>query len=336
MGNDQLKFSSHAIRRIAISRTDAIGDVILTLPLCGFLKSKYPGTKIDFIARDYTKAILERSENIDSVILDTKIEEYFKNDKPDALIMVFPDKRVSEQAKKYKVKERVGTSHRWWHWLHLNRRVDFSRKNSDLHESQLNFELLKGLGINEIPTLEQMSQYLGIKKSPKEQSSKKRILFHPKSKGSARDWPLSNYKKLASILSKEDYEIFVTGTEKEAEIISEEDPHFFEDTAMQNHLGKYSLTELIDVIGNSDAIVACSTGPLHIAAIQGVFALGLYPPLRPMHPGRWAPIGKNVKTMTGKKHCNSCPVPSECDCMRSILPENVATELKSFFNSRDL
>lgn len=336
MGSDHLKLSNNTLRRLAISRTDAIGDVILTLPLCGFLKANYPNIKIDFIARNYTKAVLERSENIDEIILDTEIDDYFKNNKPDAIIMVFPDKKVSELAKKYKIKKRIGTSHRWWHWLHLNRRVDFSRKNSDLHESQLNFELLKALGIKEIPELNEMPKYLGIKNERKKGRTNHRIIFHPKSRGSARDWPLNNYKKLASLLPAEDFEIIVTGTDRELEIILKEDPHFFDNSQMQNHLGKYNLQELVDIIGNSDAMIACSTGPLHIAAIQGVFALGLYPPIRPMHPGRWAPIGQNVKTLTGKEHCKSCPVPSDCDCMKSIFPENVAAELQSHFNSRDL
>ncbi len=321
---------------IAISRTDAIGDVILTLPICGYLKSLNPDIKIDFIARNYTKAILNRSENIDTVILDTEAENYFSNNKPDAIIMVFPDKRISKSAKIHKVKTRIGTSHRWWHWLHLNQRVDFTRKNSNLHEAQLNFELLKALNIDFIPELEEIPHYLGIKEKPKVNSSKKRILFHPKSRGSARDWPLDYYKKLALRLSENNYEIFVTGTEKEEEIINKEDPHFFKDSPMKNFMGKFSLEELFDFIGESDAMVACSTGPLHIAAIQNVFALGLYPPIKPMHPGRWAPIGKYVKTLTGKSNCINCPLPANCDCMKKISPEKVKSELDSFLNSRDL
>lgn len=328
---EDLKFS-----RIAISRTDAIGDVILTLPLCGYLKSLNPDIKIDFIARNYTKAILQRSENINSVILDTEVDNYFKKNKPDAIIMVFPDKRISLLAKKYKIKTRIGTSHRWWHWLHLNKRVDFSRKKSSLHESQLNFELLKGLEIDFIPELGEIPSYLGIKNKSKDKSTKKRILFHPKSRGSARDWPLENYKKLALLLPQDKFEIIVTGTEKEEEIINQEDSQFFKDSGMNNHMGKYSLEQLFDFIGESDAIVACSTGPLHIAAIQNVFSLGLYPPIKPMHPGRWAPIGKYVKTLTGKSNCNNCPIPTNCDCMKKISPEKVSSELVSFFNSRDL
>ncbi len=326
----------HKIKRIAISRTDAIGDVILTIPLCGYLKKLYPTIQIDFIAKDYTKSILTKSRNIDRVILKDQIDDYFKNTKPDVIIMVFPDKLISGLAKDYKIPFRIGTSHRWWHWLHLNYRVDFSRKNSDLHEAQLNFELLKGIGIDYLPKLTEIPSFYGFDTIEISKSAKIRLIFHPKSRGSARDWPLKNYKKLASLLDPDKYIISITGTEAEKEIILSEDPDFFSNNCMENHLGKYSLEELIEFISKSDGLIACSTGPLHIAAALEKFALGLYPPIRPMHPGRWAPLGKNALAVTGKEQCFNCPVPANCECMSAIQSEMIANSITSHFNSRDL
>ena len=42
---------------------------------------------------------------------------------------------------------RVGTANRWYHWLYVNKKIFFSRKKSKLHEAQLNFKLLEGIGI---------------------------------------------------------------------------------------------------------------------------------------------------------------------------------------------
>ena len=36
---------------IIISRTDNLGDVMLTLPLCGYIKSIAPETKIYFLGK---------------------------------------------------------------------------------------------------------------------------------------------------------------------------------------------------------------------------------------------------------------------------------------------
>jgi ADP-heptose:LPS heptosyltransferase len=54
------------MRSIIISRTDNIGDVMLTLPLAGFFKNFYgKEIKIFFIGKSYTKALIEACENID-------------------------------------------------------------------------------------------------------------------------------------------------------------------------------------------------------------------------------------------------------------------------------
>jgi ADP-heptose:LPS heptosyltransferase len=46
-------------KKIVISRTDSIGDVVLTLPLAGILKEKYPKAKIIFLGNTYTKPIIK-------------------------------------------------------------------------------------------------------------------------------------------------------------------------------------------------------------------------------------------------------------------------------------
>ncbi len=46
---------------------------------------------------------------------------------------------------------------------------------------------------------------------------------------------------------------------------------------------------LLAVLAAADLFIGPSTGPLHLAAALGVPTLGLYPPVRTMHPDRWGP-----------------------------------------------
>jgi ADP-heptose:LPS heptosyltransferase len=55
--------------------------------------------------------------------------------------------------------------------------------------------------------------------------------------------------------------------------------------------GLMSLTKFISFINEIDGILAASTKPLHIAAALGKVAIGLFAPMRPIHPGRWVPVG---------------------------------------------
>ena len=52
-------------KRLIISRTDSIGDVILTLPVAGELKRQFPQLHIIFLGSSYTKPIVECCPYVD-------------------------------------------------------------------------------------------------------------------------------------------------------------------------------------------------------------------------------------------------------------------------------
>ena len=56
-------------KNILIVRNDSIGDVVLSLPLAGFIKKQYPDCKVTFLLRNYTKDIANDHPNIDDVII---------------------------------------------------------------------------------------------------------------------------------------------------------------------------------------------------------------------------------------------------------------------------
>ena len=74
-------------------------------------------------------------------------------------------------------------------------------------------------------------------------------------------------------------------------------------------------------ISKADGLIAASTGPLHLAAALGIHALGIYPPIRPMHPGRWAPVGPGAKVFVKSQYCEACRRTADCVCIREIRPE---------------
>ena len=127
--------------KILLSRTDNIGDVIFTLPMAGMIKQYYPDSKVYFLGKNYTQAIVECCSFIDGFFtLDT-----VQNEKFDAIIHVFPNKEIALWAKKTKIPLRIGTNRRFFHLTTCNKLVNLTRKNSGYHESQLNLKLLKPL-----------------------------------------------------------------------------------------------------------------------------------------------------------------------------------------------
>src|SRR5580658_791432 len=135
----------HIPESIIISRTDSIGDVILTLPMAKILKDHFPQIKIAFLGRAYTKPVIEAAVFIDEFIDISDFltrEILIGNQKPAAILHVFPVPEIARRAKKLEIPLRIGTTNRIYHWFTCNRLIRLSRRNSVLHEAQLNLKLL--------------------------------------------------------------------------------------------------------------------------------------------------------------------------------------------------
>jgi heptosyltransferase-3 len=322
--------------KIIISRTDSIGDVVLTLPMAGRIKQKFPQSKIIFLGRDYTRDVVDLSEHVDEFVsyddilkLNLKAQiEFVKNLQADVFLHVFPKREIADLAKYAKVPLRVGTTNRFYHWLTCNRKIKLSRKNSLLHEAQLNMKLFSFLDMNTDFSLNDIPGFYGFTKLPVPDPqtlalidrNKCNVILHPKSKGSAREWGLDNFGKLIELLPENKFKVFISGTQEDGERVKD----LVEKYKQVNDLtGKLSLKQFIAFINAADALVAASTGPLHIAAALGKKAIGLYAPMRPIHPGRWMPIGKQAHHLVIKKECNDCKVSMDCACIRDISPKEI-------------
>lgn len=329
--------------RIVISRTDSIGDVMLTLPMCVWLKNNVPDATLIFLGRGYTQAIVACFSVVDE-FMDWKFienlptsqrSEALKELKADAIIHVFPNKDIAALAKKARIPMRIGTSHRSFHLLSCSHRLNFSRKNSALHESQLNFELLKPLGLTAIPSMEEVMSMTSAFKVEQcalpdnlaylLEKNNKTVVLHPKSQGSALEWPLESYLKLANELVAKGYTVYFTGTEQEGDLFRSSLP--INDNII-DLTGKLSLKELIYFISKVKNLVACSTGPLHIAGFLGVRAIGLFSPRKPIHPGRWQPLGTNVHVLVFDLNCPICKRKKSCQCIQEISVESVLAEIE--------
>lgn len=299
---------------IIISRTDSIGDVMLTLPMCGYIKKRWPQCRITFIGRTYTEAIVKCCHHVDVFIDWDQQSANSLQDRlstlrtlgADAIIHVFPDKEIVWLAKKAGIPWRIATGRRLFTLMKCNKPVFFTRKGSDLHESQLNMKLLQPFGISEVPALHEIADLYGFSAPPIplpnecSAGSSRRIILHPFSKGSAVNWDLEEYSRLIDLLEEEGTTVFLTGTKAEGE-------RWMEGGRLRGKnvvslAGLLTLPQLIAFIATCDGLVAASTGPLHIAAALGKKAIGLYTPKRPMHPGRWAPIGKMAVALVADHH----------------------------------
>jgi ADP-heptose:LPS heptosyltransferase len=341
---------------ILICRTDNIGDVVLTLPLAGYLKSQYPGIKISFLCRTYAAPVVRHCSFVDQVIaleaLDAS-EALEALDGPqrffeqaaidgisiDTIIFAFPVRRLAIAAKKARIKNRIGTSHRLFHWFTCNRLAHFSRVKSGLHEAQLNFALLRPLGLNDIPALSEIPALYGLT-APAHAATGEvapvrfNVILHPKSNGNGREWPIGHYTQLAQLLlAHRDIGFWITGSAAEGDALAHSAVLLLALPNVENLCGKVDLDGLTSLIGMCDGLVASGTGPLHLAAALGRPTLGLFPPVKPIDPARWGALGAQAQSLCQSGQCGQngqcsqsggCNDAASCVCMQNIRPEQVA------------
>lgn len=291
------------MQHILISRTDAIGDVVLTLPVCGIIKHYLPDCIISFIGNTYTREVISASKYVDNFVnyddwaTDAFAVTQLQEMDIDTIIHVFPKMRIASIASRAGIKNRIGTTNRFYHWLYCNELIKLSRKNSDLHESQLNIKLLKGLELDTDVELKAIYQFYGFDNiKPLNDSfnnllsdTKFNLVIHPKSSGSSKEWSLERYSQLISLLDPDKFKLFITGSEKEKGILTKWiDQH---EDKVTNLTGKFNLSQFLSFIKAADGLIAASTGPVHLAAAAGINALGLYPNSVSINARRWSPLG---------------------------------------------
>ncbi|CAN5195783.1 glycosyltransferase family 9 protein [soil metagenome] len=315
---------------IIISRADSIGDVVLTLPVATILKKYFPHIKIAFLGKAYTRSVIEACTSIDLFIdADAFMTEEIKifGEKPEAIIHVLPVRKIASRAYHLKIPLRIGTTNRVFHWLTCNKLVKLSRKNSLLHEAQLNVKLLQPFGITHSFSLDELGYAFGLENikplAPQFISlidqHKYNLILHPKSQGNGREWGIENFIKLIELLDLQKFKIFISGIAKEREML---EPLFkAAGEKVTDITGLMNLDAFISFIAVCNGLIASGTGPLHLAAALGKDAFGIYPPLRPIHPGRWAPLGPKAKAFVVNRSCTDCKKNKvACHCIAEVDP----------------
>ncbi|MFC4263071.1 glycosyltransferase family 9 protein [Ferruginibacter yonginensis] len=318
---------------IILTRNDGIGDMVLTLPMAAVIKQHFPQIKVAILGKAYTKALVLACSFVDEFIDENDFfakDVRINNQKPAVIVHVRTNKQVAKRAKQLNIPIRIGTSSRWYHWFTCNKLVALSRKKSALHEAQLNIKLLAPLGIKKSYSTEALQHLFGLNCLEKLEeiftktidTNRFNVIIHPKSQGSSREWPITHFIELINILDEKRYNIFLSGVEKERPYIQQIIDKV--NKPVQTITVNMPLGQFISFIKSCDAIVANATGPIHMGAALGIHALGLYPPLKPIHPGRWAPLGKNVHVFVLDKNCTDCSnTKNACSCMNAIAPQSL-------------
>ena len=328
---------------VAIEQASNLGDVVSCLPMAAALKQALPGVRVLFIARPYTRALVESCVHIDGFLDVAEVLADPMLLKRHAFISPFLSQACGEAAHAAGVPIRVGNLRRLRTLRWANRFIAQGSRHSARHITELNLSFLRPLGIHAAPPAD--SDHLGLEKIEPLQEEfaalldpqRFNLVLHAKSNKNAREWPAAYFEQLLQLLPPQRFKVFLTGVAREREELLRECPGLLQNDRVVDLMGKLSLPQLIAFYRHADGLVGNSTGPLHIAAALGTHTLGLYPGRERANPQRWAPIGSRAETLSLRSSCKPgagrCPKDyrgEACSCMLGIEPATVAGRVQSW------
>ncbi|MEH1016158.1 glycosyltransferase family 9 protein [Micromonospora sp. CPCC 206060] len=154
------------------------------------------------------------------------------------------------------------------------------------------------------------------------EATRPRVALHPGATDTRRRWPAERFGQVAAQLVADGYEVLVTGTPAERDVVDRVVATAVERAAdpagmpVRPLVGTLSLSGLIGCYADCRLVVSNDTGPLHLAAAVGTSTVGVYwvgnlinsaTPLRARH--------RPIASWT--IHCPVCGV----DCSPGVYPD---------------
>lgn len=328
-------------KKILVVQLWGIGETILTLPAIKALKNRFPEAKITVLSTKNVKDVFFKKFDVVAVklnpgsILKFILSNYRKYD----LVVDFEEYlNISSIISFFAGKYRVGFNHG-------NRALLYSKKisyNDEQHVEKTLMDLVNILGAEYkaeklIKLNYSKEDKIYVDNLLKKNNILKKDLVVGIAAGTSesaksRMWPKNRFAELSEgLIEKYNAKIVFVGGKKEAELVNEIQKLTKNKTI--NFSGKTNLKQLFYLIEKCNVFISNDTGPMHIAAAQGVKTIGLF---GPNLPSRFSPYGKgNIGIYKGAE-CSPCinvhkgEVP-ECKwkgkdyqkCMKKISVEDV-------------
>lgn len=312
--------------RILIIQLWGIGETILALPAIEALRNKYKKSSIDILVTSRNKDIFYRNKNIDDIkvlglnpfSIKLFILKNFK--KYDLVIDMEEYLNISSIIAFYTGKERIGYSH----GIRSNLYTKTVPYNDKQHVVYTFLDLLKPLGIKK--TIDKLSR---LNYSNDDKNKIDRLLKNYKineknllvgfgvgaaESAKSRMWPKERFAKLADYLIKKyKAKIILIGNKEEEKYINELQNSIINKNNSFNVSGKMDVREIFCLIEKCRLFIGNDSGPMHVAAAQGVNTIGLFGCNLPV---RFRPFGKNNYSIYKKNSlAHSVPLSSQQACI---------------------
>lgn len=311
-------------RNILITRTDRLGDVLMSLHTVRCVREALPEAHIDFLVHfDLIPVLQGLMENWRVVLKPAEALGALELGAYDAALCLHDEPQLLAKLKSAGVKARVGNYSKLRSFLKLSHGIRQRRGLGRRNEAECDLELGRlFLGVAgadttyvpvpiSLPVSDTGAEEAGraLKRAGIERGEAYWIA-HPGMGGSALNLGPASYTKLLDELARQQAGplVLTLGPAPQdlalVESLSDRRPDW-------RILPRVSLAALGEVFRGAALVVAPSTGPLHLAHYVGAKTLGIYSPVRSHQPRRWAPWGGSGNS-TVLSPDTACPGTKNC------------------------
>ena len=147
--------------------------------------------------------------------------------------------------------------------------------------------------------------------------------------GEAKRWPASHYARVAKEWLHAGWQVWLFGSKKDADVVAQINQ--LSDNGCVDLSGKTSITEAVDLLALTNAVISNDSGLMHVAAALNKKLIALYGSSDPRFT---PPLNANAKIISLGLECSPC-FKRECPlghtrCLVDITPQQVIEEIRSF------
>jgi len=314
---------SPVFKRVLITRTDRLGDVLLSTPVIEALRVKLPQSYIAMLVTTYTQEVLEGNPFLDEVMAFDKagqgrnlwaawrLIKLLRQKKFDLAIILHPTNRIHWFAFLAGIPKRLGYDRKCG--FLLTDRIKHDKQLGQKHESEYAMDLVRYLGI----TPQKHSLYMPVKKESEEwakalfqgagiKDSDRLLIIHPTASCPSRIWPPERFAQVADQLAQRyGFKIIIISGLKDRHKAEMVVKHMH--AAALNLPGKTSLSQLASVLKRAQLFISTDSGPMHLAVALGVPVITIFGRSQAgLGPKRWGPLGERSRVLHKTVGCTDC------------------------------
>jgi heptosyltransferase-3 len=338
-------------KRVLVAKTTLLGDLVISLPMATALKERDPTCTVIFLTSEKTMDVARCCPDIDEVYAQPataeELEVLLVSLQVDIFIQVNNCRVVADAAYRARIPIRICSLFRYYNFRRCTHLVAISRfRRINKRLLDLQYLLPLGIRIEDEHAVAEMyklhppgifPELSAIHPDRFARGRRKIILSPSMTTARSHQWPLASYTGLIHSLDPSEFHWFICGVASDRDNLRP----LLEQTSLDRNVtdlvGRLSITEFMSFITCCDALVAGSTGPLHLAAALGIRTLGLYQS-RKADRERWRPVGRSTSIIHSDVRCHGERRTAAgdhwvtCPCIAAIDPERVARQLLTWFD----